>query len=134
LHPVTQITDNTYLMKRTAVLSPVLLLAIAAAVGAGYMPTDDSLRMIDPANVDSLVSSVRSQRQAARHWFDQVVKNFGHQKHHHNVNQANCFSTLTTVLPSLHLYADAHVHRVRLIAPSQPICDWLLNLPPPSNV
>lgn len=121
-------------MKRTAVLSPVLLLTIAAAVGAGYMPADDPLRMMDPVSVDSLVTTVRSQQQAARHWFDQVVRNFGQSKQKQAVSHTACFGELATSLPDLHLHADAHVHRSLAIPSDQQVFDWLLNLPPPMNV
>lgn len=118
-------------MKRTVVISPVLLLAIAAAVGAGYMPTDDPLRMMDTAKVSSLVS-VRSQRQAARQWLDEVVRTFGKPRQHHPVGQTAMVTELATALNNLHLSRDRHDDRaLGILSPQQP-SDWLLNLPPPA--
>jgi hypothetical protein len=120
-------------MKRTAVISPVLLLTIAAAVGAGYMPAEDPLRLMETVHVDSLVSSVRSQRHAARQWLDQVVKHFGTAKHQQpHVTHPAMVSQLATGLSTLHLYPQAHHHRQRTIEHHQRACDWLLNLPPPA--
>ncbi|MAX23635.1 MAG: hypothetical protein CMJ19_03940 [Phycisphaeraceae bacterium] len=120
-------------MKRTSVISPVLLLTIAAAVGAGYIPAEDPLRLIDPSNVQSLVSSVRSQRHAARHWLNQVVKHFGTAKQHqpHVTHPAN-HSPIITALATLHRYPHAHHHRQRTIVHHQHANAWLLNLPPPA--
>lgn len=111
-----------------------MLLAIAAAVGAGYVPAADPLRMMDPVNVDSLVSSVRSQHHAARQWLDQVARHFGHHNHQQSVSNTACFGELVTTLPNIHRYPDAHVHRCLIIDHTQQVFDGLLNLPPPMNV
>lgn len=108
-----------------------MLLAIAAAVGAGYMPTEDPLQMIGAANASAMLS-VRTQRQATRQWLDQVVKNFGSQKQHHHVSTTACIGQFTTTLPALHLHGDSHWNRCLFIDHPQRPGDWLLNLPPPS--
>jgi hypothetical protein len=132
LHLGTSITDNTFLMKRSAVISPVLLLTIVAAVGAGYMPTDDPLQMFGAANATAMLG-VRTQRQATRQWLDHVVKTFNnHRNDQHHLSTATFVTPLATALPTLHLCRDSHLNRVLSIDHPLRGCDWLLNLPPPT--
>lgn len=133
MHIGGDLVDNIDLMKRTSVISPVLLLTITAAVGAGYLPADDPMQLMGRANSSAMVS-VRTQRHAARQWLEHVVKTFGSNHDHRHATPTTCLGDILTKLPALHLSSRSHVDRIRRFDQHQQTQDWLLNLPPPSMI